>query len=105
LADDLKAISANLASAARYGAMTANRMAALANQQAEFIDDANPLGDTDAVKGVAALTDIANRASEVPIKLIAATQKDGLREPENDGRVTHERLAEISGEIKQLLGE
>lgn len=106
LADDLKAISANLASAARYGAMTAHRMAALANQQAEFIDDANPVSDVEVIKGVAALTKLSNDASEIPMKLIAASQKDGLPSDAEDdgGRMTDARLAEVGAYVKQIIG-
>lgn len=104
LADDLKAISANLASAARFGAMTANRLAGLANQQAEFIDDASPVSDTEALKGVAMLTRMANEASDIPVRLLAASQKGGLPSDgdDNEGRLTANRAQELLSYVDHL---
>lgn len=75
LIDELKAVSMHLASAAKYNAATAHRMAAIANAQAEKIDDANPMGDEDALKAVAGLTRMANDASQIPVALLNANKE------------------------------
>lgn len=78
LADQLAAVSRSLASAAANGAATAHRMAALANAQAQRIDDAAPLADPEVLRGVAALTAIANSASTIPLGLLAANRAGSL---------------------------
>ncbi len=72
LVDELKAVSMHLASAAKYNAATAHRMAAIANGQVEKIDDANPLASEDTLKAIAGLTKMANEASQIPVALMHA---------------------------------
>jgi len=72
LADKLEVISGNLADAASYGAATAHRLAAIANAQAQKIDDAEPLKDDQALRAVVGLTKSANEAAKLGIDLIAA---------------------------------
>ncbi|HDR8930512.1 helix-turn-helix domain-containing protein [Burkholderia vietnamiensis] len=76
LAQKLTNISGHLASAAEYGAATAHRLAAIANEQAAKIDDANPLGSDSvaALKGIAALNNLANNASEIGLNLLRANK-------------------------------
>lgn len=76
LADDLKAISEHLAGAARYGAATAHRLSGIAHSKVNEIDDTAPLGDDslESLKGIAALTRIANAASEIPLNLLKANK-------------------------------
>jgi hypothetical protein len=76
LAQQLTDISLHLASAAKYGAATAHRLAGIANAQAVMIDDADPLAPESlvALKGIAALTKMSNDASEIGINLLRANK-------------------------------
>ncbi|KVR92139.1 hypothetical protein [Burkholderia vietnamiensis] len=78
LAQKLTNISGHLASAAEYGAATAHRLAAIANEQAAKIDDANPLAadSVAALKGIAALNNLANNASEIGLNLLRANKAE-----------------------------
>ena len=76
LANELKAVSVHLASAAKYGSMTANRLTQLANEKSGEID---PVGDVDsnfaALRTVAAYTDVANKSANIGLNLLAANKK------------------------------
>lgn len=76
LADDLKAISQHLAGAARFGAATAHRLSGIAHNKAAEIDDAAPLDaeSREALSDVAALTKMANDASEIGMNLLKANK-------------------------------
>lgn len=80
LADDLKEISSHLAGAARYGAATAHRLSGIAHAQVALIDDADPLGEAsiETLKGISALTKLANDSSVIPINLLNAN-KDSVK--------------------------
>ena len=80
LADRLKGISEHLAGAAEYGAITAHRLSLLANNEVQKIDESSPLDSMDALKGVAALTDLANKSSQIGLNLLAANKE--LKESE-----------------------
>lgn len=77
LADELRNISVHLAGAARYGAATAHRLAGIANGKVVEIDDAKPLDEEsmDSLKGVAVLTEMANKAAHVGLNLLAANKE------------------------------
>ena len=76
LADELRAISSNLASAAKYGSMTAHRLSAIAHLQTDMIDDAAPLEEnTEALKSVMAMTRGANDAAAIGLTLLAANKE------------------------------
>lgn len=77
LANDLRAISTHLASAAKYGSMTAHRLAGIAHGQVEKIDDADPIGpeSLETLKGIAALTKMANSSSEIGLNLLRANKE------------------------------
>lgn len=75
LADKLRNISTSLASAAELGAATAHRLQSLANSEVQKIDDAQPLASLEAMKGVKALTDLANGASSIALNLLAANKE------------------------------
>ena len=81
LADKLRSISSHLASAAEYGAATAHRLSALANQEVTKVDDADVLSDEsmEAMKGVSALTKLANDSSSIALNLLAAN-KDTVKQ-------------------------
>lgn len=85
LADDLKRISEHMAGAALFGAATAHRLAGIANAKVQEIDDAAPLTaeSREALTDVAALTKMANAASEIPISLISAN-KETVRDLNKD---------------------
>jgi hypothetical protein len=87
LAAKLRAISENLASAAHYGAATAHRLTALANSEVAKVDDAQPLSgeSMEAMRGVAALTKLANESATIGLNLLAAN-KDTLKEAEAQAR-------------------
>lgn len=78
LAAKLTNISGHLASAAEYGAATAHRLAGIAHAQAQGIDDAQPLNDQSigSLRGIAALTKLANEASEIGVNLLRANKEE-----------------------------
>lgn len=99
LADKLLAISGHLASAAEYGASTAHRLSAIANSQLDKMDDANPMGDIELIKGISGLTKMANDASEIPLNLLKAA-KDGVGVTEEDPAM-QPVLIELVGRIDE----
>lgn len=82
LIDELRGISIHLAGAARLGAQTAHRLAGIANQQVQLLDDADP--DTGKLRTVAALSSVANEAAKVGLNLLAAN-KDEMRDANQRG--------------------
>ncbi len=76
LADKLKSISEHLGSAAEYGAMTAHRLSQMAHTETNKIDDTNPLLDIETLKGISALTRMANESADLGISLINAQSKN-----------------------------
>lgn len=78
LAERLANVSTNLAAAAELGSATAHRLHALANAEAQRIDDADPTANPDALRAVAALTTTANAAASIPLSLIAANRAASL---------------------------
>lgn len=80
LIDDLKDISLHMAGAARFGASTAHRVSGIANSLIDRIEDADPLSaeSLEALKGIALLTDMANKSSHIGLNLLAAN-KEGLK--------------------------
>jgi hypothetical protein len=100
LADELKDISMHLAGAARYGSATAHRLSALANAEVQKIDDANPLKSSEAIKGVAAMTSLANQSAKIAIDLMAASNKGGAQ-----GEDDADSLESLTDEqLDRLLG-
>lgn len=79
LAEKLRNISDNLAAAASYGAQTAHRLSALANSEVAKVDDAEPLASVENLKGVAALTKLANESATIALNLLSAN-KDRIKE-------------------------
>ena len=77
LLDDLRAIQHHMAGAGKYSAATSHRVAAIANAKVLEIDDAAPLdGESmDALKVIAALTELSNKAAHIPLTLIAANKE------------------------------
>lgn len=79
LADELKDISHHVASAARLGAMTAHKLATIANIQAEMIDEDNPLMNEDAIKAVKVLGGMVNEHNQAAISLINSNKEQVSR--------------------------
>lgn len=79
LASKLRAISDNLAAAAMHGAATAHRLNALANSEVAKVDDADPLGSLEALKGVGVLSRLANESASVALNLLAANKETVVR--------------------------
>lgn len=79
LADKLRSISDNLASAAEYGAKTAHRLQALANSQVSKVDDADPMQSVGQLRDVGVLTKLANDSAAIALNLVAAN-KDRVKE-------------------------
>lgn len=75
LAAKLRAISDSLASAALAGAQTAHRLNALANSEVQKVDDAEPLASVENLKGVAALTKLANDSAVIALNLLSANKE------------------------------
>lgn len=97
MADELKAISTHLASAAKFGAMTAHRMASIAHAQTDKIDDVDPMESQEILQGIAGMTKIANSASEIAVNLLRANKEavDSMRENDITAMTEEELLAEI----------
>ena len=74
LAAKLQAISGHMATGAEYHAATFNRLSLLASKQVQLIDEGNPVGDGDLLRGVAALTSLANEAAKTPLALLTANK-------------------------------
>jgi hypothetical protein len=76
LIDQLRSISGHLAGAANYGAATAHRLAGIANAKVAEIDDSDPLSDTSltTLKGIAALTNLANESGKIAVSLLNANK-------------------------------
>jgi hypothetical protein len=104
LAEQLKSISSSLASAAELGAKTAHRLQALANNEVGKVDDADPLASVEALRGVSALTKLANDSASIALNLLSAN-KDAVKRLNDDGSdagmglaasMTDDRLARIA---------
>jgi hypothetical protein len=75
LADTLKDISEHLGHAARYGSRTAHRLNSLAYSEVQKVDDVNPLDSIESLKGVSALTRLANDSAEIGLNLLKANKE------------------------------
>ena len=99
LAEKFRSISMSYASAAELGAKTAHRFHALANSEAQKVDDTAPLSpeSMEAMKGIAVLTKLGNEAL-VPASNLLAANKDTLQrlnteQPEDRPAPVRERLS------------
>ena len=77
LAEQLRSISGHLAGAANFGAATAHRLSGIAHAKVQEIDDAAPLDEEsiESLKGVAVLTEMANKASVIGLNLLNANKE------------------------------
>jgi len=98
LAEMLRQVGQNMARAAVHSAATAHRMHALANQEAQKIDDADPLANRDALMGVQALTKMGNDAGLLPMQVIGLASKSQTgRQPMDDDVI--EDPADVPDEV------
>lgn len=86
LVDELKSISMHLAAAGKLSAASAHRLAGIAHDQVQQIDDAQPEKTLAAMQRFGALTKMANEASHIPMNLLAAN-KDLVKVASKDAPV------------------
>ena len=102
LARKLTNISSHLTSAAEYGAINANILSGMANQQLNTVTEENLMTGEGmiALKTVSALQDMANEASKVPLGLLSANkdQMQKITNPQNSDlrEMTDEELFAIA---------
>ena len=92
LVEDMRTISTHLSGAARYGAATAHRLAAIANSQVEKIDDVNPMESQEVLQGISALTKMSNEAAKTGLDLIMASKKDPMPNANDANKITGFRV-------------
>lgn len=101
LAEKLRSVSESLAAAAELGAKTSHRLMALANDQVNKVDDAEPLSEQSiaSLKNVSALTKLGNDSATIALNLLSAN-KDTVKRLNEEGAeeeadvMTPERIAE-----------
>lgn len=77
LAVELQAVSMNMASAAKFGSMTANRLSQAAHGATEQLDPAEHVDsptNMPALRDVLVYTDGANKAAQIPLSLLNANK-------------------------------
>lgn len=74
MAEKIRSIGNSLASAAELGAKTALRLHSLANSEVNKVDDVDPLGNVEVLKGVSALTKLANDSSALALGLMSGNK-------------------------------
>lgn len=87
LADRLRNISTHVAQAAEFGAASAHRLAGIAHDQVQQIDDAQPEKSIKAMQRFGALTKLSNDALFPALNLLNA-QKDTIKLVNQDTPVT-----------------
>ena len=96
LADSLRAISADLAGAARYGAATAHRLQALANSEVQKVDDADPMSSVATLQGIGALTKLANDSAVNGLSLLNANRDRAQGEPPQRPQVDPTKVSDAA---------
>lgn len=104
LAEKLRSISGSLASAAELGARTAHRLQALANSEVAKVDDAEPMSSLEKLKGVSALTKLANDSASIALNLLAAN-KDTVKRLNDDGDGAAGGALDATGMSTEALSE
>jgi Helix-turn-helix domain of resolvase. len=88
LADELRAISRNLAGSARHSSMTSFRLSAIAGKQVDKINVDDPMESQEVLQCISALTKMSNDAASLPLSLLnlnKASGKDVLKDDDGDG--------------------
>lgn len=89
LADDLRAVSSHLATAAKFGSMTAQRLSVIAHAQTDQLDETADISKNIAVlHSVGAFTATANEAAKIGLNLLAANKGATPSPPEMPTRVS-----------------
>ena len=78
MAEKIRSIGNSLASAAELGAKTALRLHSLANSEVNKVDDVDPLGNVEVLKGVSALTKLANDSSALALGLMSGNKAPAM---------------------------
>lgn len=91
LARKLRATLEHMAGAAEYGAATAHKLLAMANTHAMKIDDVDPLKSVDILRGIGALTKLANDSAVVPSALLSGS-KEAVKQAQKETPVTPVRI-------------
>lgn len=101
LAEKLRSISTNLASAADLGAKTSHRLQALANSEVAKVDDAKPMASLENLRNVGVLTKLANDSAAIALSLIGANKEEIRRingAAEEGGDVDDDAVAEAAAQ-------
>lgn len=86
LAADLQAMSGHMGKAGKYAAASSHRLAALAHQQLDKVDDINPLESADVLRAHSVLTKLANDSSVIPSAILnAASNREVLKAAREEG--------------------
>jgi len=101
LADQLKDIGNNLATAARYGSATAARLAELAHGELKDIQGQDGKLDGVKVLNIGVLTRTANEAAVPALRLVVATQGNPPDAPEDEDQPTLSNLSDA--ELDQFI--
>jgi len=91
----LRGVSSNLASAAMAGTATSARLAAIANKQAQKIDESNPMDTAEELQAIGALTKLSNEAAQIGVALLNAN-KEKLGEAEKGSETPTQRKISIT---------
>lgn len=75
MARRLRSTLEHMAGAAEFGASTAHKLNGLANMQLIKIDEVDPLKSLEVLKGIGALTKLANEAAVIPTALLAGSKE------------------------------
>lgn len=75
MARKLRATMEHLVGAAEYGASTSHKLLGLANMQAIKIDEVDPLKSIEVLKGIGALTKLANDSAVIPTAFLSANKE------------------------------
>lgn len=99
-------LSSHLIGAAKHGARTAHRLAILANSHVDRIDETQDLAaNADAIKSLAAMQELSNKAAQTGINLIAAN-KDAVRRAESQAPTSYstpDELAALAAEVEERI--
>jgi hypothetical protein len=106
MADTLKGISHNIAEAAEYGAMTASKLAKIANKQSEQIDGEASLDTNEgALKSVMAISAGANRAAEIGLNLLSANKGKNLELSNQINNTQAYTVPEYQQALREVLAD
>ena len=92
MADTLLSVTQHVGHGARYGAMTFHRLAGIANQKAQRLDDDDP--SEEELLTIARLTKVGNDAAAPALNLMAAN-KDRMKQAEDQKEAESALIHEI----------